>query len=109
MGVPPPPTESRPTSRREWQIWTRGTVLKTVQIARPLVASWEATTHPAQIRLRDYLDGLRSDLGELPARDGRLFLHMDVDVQEPTRLLRHYDLENYLTPVARHLGQHHFC
>jgi hypothetical protein len=28
-----------------------------------------------------------------------LFLHLDVDVERPDRLLRHYDLENYLTPL----------
>lgn len=31
--------------------------------------------------------------------NGPLFLQLDVDVQERQRLLRHYDLENFLTPL----------
>jgi hypothetical protein len=95
--------------RRDWQLWARGAVLKTVEIPRPLVASWEANNYPAKIRERIYLDRLQRDLGELPRRAGRLFLHLDIDVREPARLLRHYALENYLTPVANRLGHRHFC
>jgi hypothetical protein len=38
----------------------------------------------------------------------RFFLHMDIDVREPARLLRHHDLENYLTPVVYRLGSERF-
>jgi hypothetical protein len=37
-----------------------------------------------------------------------LFLHMDIDVGVATRLQRHYDLENYLTPVVHRLGYQRF-
>jgi hypothetical protein len=64
----------------------------------PLLASWEKSSHPAQVRLREYLDDLICKL--LPLPDERpLFLRLDVDVQNPQRLLRHYDLENFLTPL----------
>lgn len=33
---------------------------------------------------------------------------MDIDVGAPVRLERHYDLENYLTPVVAHLGAAQF-
>lgn len=37
-----------------------------------------------------------------------LFLHLSVDVQNPAHLLRHHDLENYLTPLVQRLGAAHF-
>jgi hypothetical protein len=64
----------------------------------PLLASWEKSTHPSQIRLRAYLSEIVGALSPLPS-DGPLFLHLDTDVQDSARLLRHYDLENYLTPL----------
>ncbi len=82
-----------------WQLWTAGEVLKEVKNIEPLVASWEKSTHPAQIRLRAYLEQLMLELKPLPSVQGSLFLHMDIDVRQPARLLRHYDLENYLTPL----------
>ena len=65
----------------------------------PFAGELEKSTNPAQIRLRAYLDGLICQLLPLPDDDAPLFLHLDVDVREPQRLLRHYDLENYLTPL----------
>ena len=84
--------------RAKWQLWARGTTERQVDGITPLLASWEKSSHPAQIRLRAYLSATVAALLPLPA-DGPLFLHLDVDVEDPTRLLRHYDLENYLTPL----------
>ena len=42
----------------------------------------------------------------LPAQG--LFLDLLVDVQRPDRLMKHYDVENYLTPLAGRLGWQRF-
>jgi hypothetical protein len=81
-----------------WQFWQAGPVDRQIDGLSPLLASWEKSTHPAQVRLRAYLDELLCKLSPLP-EDGPLFLRLEVDVQDPQRLLRHYDLENYLTPL----------
>jgi hypothetical protein len=81
-----------------WQLWQAGQVERQVDGISPLLASWEKSSHPAQVRLRAYLDNLICKLLPLPD-DGPLFLQLDVDVQDPQRLLRHYDLENFLTPL----------
>lgn len=82
----------------EWQLWQAGSIQRQIEGITPLLASWENNSHPAQIRLREYLDAITTQL--LPLPDGvPLFLHLDVDVEDSVRLLRHYDLENYLTPL----------
>jgi hypothetical protein len=92
----------------KWQLWMPGKPEKRVEKIEPLLASWERKEHPAQVKLQSYLDSLASVLGSvLQGRTG-LFLHMDIDVQRPERLLHHYDLENYLTPVIHSLGHAHF-
>ncbi len=81
-----------------WQLWQAGPVERQVDGISPLLASWERSSHPAQVGLRAYLEDLICKL--LPLRDDRpLFLRLEVDVRDPQRLLRHYDLENYLTPL----------
>jgi hypothetical protein len=90
-----------------WQLWSYGDTLKTVSGIEPLLASWNSKTDPAQIRLQQYLDDLQLKIGALPS-DQPLFLHMQIDVKKPERLLHHYDLENYLTPVANRFGAGHF-
>src|SRR4051812_29567559 len=96
-------------NNQAWQLWDPGPILKTIAGFEPLLASWESRTHPAQIRLQAYLAELAAELGPLPAAGLPLFLQMEIDVRDPGRLLRHYDLENYLTPVVMHLGPAHFC
>ena len=91
-----------------WQLWSHGDILKMVPGIEPLLASWNSKTDPAQIRLQRYLDDLQSAVGTLPS-DQRLFLHMQIDVKKSERLLRHYDLENYLTPVVSRFGAGHFA
>jgi hypothetical protein len=90
------------------RLWKAGSVWRTAEGLEPRLASWNASTHPDQARLRAYLDGLEAALGDLSAGPGRLFLHLDVDVREPGRLLLHHDLENYLTPVVHRLGHARF-
>jgi hypothetical protein len=90
-----------------WKLWSPGEVLKSVSGIEPLLASWESKTHPAQIRLQAYLDHLVTQLGALPDRRD-LFLVLAIDVRDPARLLRHYDLENYVTPVVYRFGAEHF-
>ena len=90
-----------------WQLWDRGEVLKEAAI-EPRLASWEAKDHPAQLAQQRYLSNLAAEFGPLVAGRERLFLHMDLDVLLTERLLHHYDLENYLTPVVDKLGATHF-
>jgi hypothetical protein len=40
-----------------------------------------------------------SALLPLPADEHPLFLHLDIDVRQTAFLLKHHDLENYLTPL----------
>ena len=81
-----------------WQLWKLGPIERQVDGISPLLASWEKNSHPAQIRLRSYVDTTVARLLPLPD-ELPLFLHLDVDVEDPKRLLRHYDLENYLTAL----------
>jgi hypothetical protein len=81
-----------------WQLWQPGPVEQQLDGISPLLASWEKSTHPAQVRLRAYLNDIICKLMPLP-KIGPFFLRLEVDVQDPQRLLRHYDLENYLTPL----------
>lgn len=80
------------------QIYRRGEPICRVDGIEPLLASWESKQHTAQIRLRSYLDDLRFKVGELPT-DRPLCLDLRVDVRDLVRLSRHYDVENYLTPL----------
>lgn len=83
---------------RRWPLWQPGAVEGELEGISPLLASWEKGSHPAQVRLRAYLDDLVGRMLPLP-EEGPLFLRLEVDVGEPQRLSRHYDLENYLTPL----------
>src|SRR4051812_20838721 len=82
----------------EWQFWTEGAVERQCDDIHPLLASWDKKSHPSQVRLRAYLDDLICRL--LPLSDNApLFLRLEVDVRDALRLVRHHDLENYLTPI----------
>jgi hypothetical protein len=93
---------------RQWLLWMPGRVLRKISGLEPRLASWNANSDLAQIRLREYLDRLAEAIGSLPSTRGDLFLHMDIDVRDPACVLRHHDLENYLTPVVCKLGPRHF-
>lgn len=90
-----------------WQLWEQGPVIKKIESITPLLASWERKDNPAQVRVQEYLQKLQDQIGTLEA-SADLFLHLDVEVQTPERLLHHYDLENYLTPVVQKLGPSRF-
>jgi hypothetical protein len=93
---------------RDWQLWTRGEVLLALDGIEPRLASWNANTDPAQVRLQAYLDEVeRSVRPVITGRTG-LYLHLDVDVRDPSRLLRGYDVENYLTPIVHRLRAERF-
>lgn len=73
--------------------------------ATPLLASWEASTHPAQVKLAVY----RAELAELAAPavaalEPPLALWFEPPGGVDTVL--GYDLDNYLTPVVEALGGH---
>src|SRR3712207_857979 len=91
-----------------WHYWTTGEILNEVDGLEPRLASWDAKTHPAQVRLQAYLEDLQGRIGALPAGRTDLFLSMDIDIGDPVRLEHHYDLENYLTPVVARLGAARF-
>lgn len=59
--------------------------------------------------MREYPLGLRDLvlMDDIPEGEP-LYLDLVVDVLDPSRLLRHYDLENYLTPIVSHLGWRRF-
>lgn len=88
------------------KFWRAGEVLAALTGIKPLLASWDAKTHPNQIRLQAYLDDIQQKLAEL---DGdQLFLNLEVDVEQHKRLEKHHDLENYLTPLVDRLGRNRF-
>lgn len=89
-------------------LWQMDQVLREVRIATPLLACWESKTHPAQIRLQAHLSELKAQLGDLDSLGPHLGLEYHVDVEIEERLQRHYDLENYLTPIVAALGSHRF-
>lgn len=86
--------------------WRAGEALTTLTAIRPLLACWEAKAHPSQVRMQAYLDDIQQRLGE-QCHD-RLFLHLEVDVEQQRRLEKHHDLENYLTPLVDRLGRNKF-
>jgi hypothetical protein len=91
-----------------WPLWEHGKIIRRVEGISPLLATWEAASHPSQQRMRAYLVELVDTLGPLPEQPAALFLHMDISVSDPMALLKHHDLENYLTPVAARLGGSRF-
>lgn len=88
------------------KFWQPGEVLHTLEGIKPLLATWDAKTHPTQIRMQAYLDSVEQQLQHLP--DQPLFLSLEVDVEQEKRLEKHHDLENYLTPLVGRLGRNRF-
>ncbi|MDQ2806177.1 MAG: hypothetical protein M3Z04_04545 [Chloroflexota bacterium] len=92
----------------DWHLWTHGAPLGQITHLEPRLASWDSKTAPSQIALHAYLDPIAATLAPILQDRTGLFLHLAVDVQNPTHLLRHHDLENYLTPIVQRLGATHF-
>ncbi len=80
-------------------LWKPDKILQTVSGIEPQLASWDKRTHPSQIRLKKYLDEVMKELHPVQFVNLPLFLHLDVDVRKAESLLKHHDLENYLTPL----------
>lgn len=82
----------------EWHWWKCSETVRRVENITPQLASWNAKTHPDQVRIGAYLADIVSRTGVLP--DGnQLCLRLKVDVGHASRLTHHHDLENYLTPL----------
>jgi hypothetical protein len=82
--------------------------LRLTLTTEPVLESWNAGDHPDQLRLRAYLDEVAD---QLKAKDWDphepLAIELVVGLPEPLPLDRGgRDLDNYLYPLARHLGAH---
>ena len=89
--------------------WSPDTLLAEIAIEKPLLACWESKTHPAQIRMQSYLDSISQQLTQFDDLESGLCLEYEIDVERQDRMIRHHDLENYLTPIAQRLGGRRFC
>lgn len=87
------------SEKHRWTLWSRGEELVSIENLQPRVASWEANADPEQIRLRSYVEDVFRRLQPSSAEKRPLYLHLDVDVGAPDRLLKGRDLENFLTPL----------
>jgi hypothetical protein len=74
----------------------------------PRLASWERIGHPDQVLLRKYLTEIAA-LTDATRTDTNLALRLDVGLEPGTPLFRQGgDLDNFLYPVAYHLGAKRF-
>ncbi|GAA2756331.1 hypothetical protein [Actinopolymorpha rutila] len=74
---------------------------------QPRLASWDAATHPNQVRLRHYhrhAAGLVAPT--LGAMTEPWSLRLDVGLPDSVPLLDQHDLDNYAYPLAQHLARH---
>lgn len=70
----------------------------------PQLASWDAASHPSQVKLRAFLGHAKDALSEPLAgvRDA-IALRLDVGLPHVTELLDAHDLDNYAYPLAKAL------
>jgi hypothetical protein len=87
-----------------FKLWQRGHELVSVT-TQPLLASWERSTDPAQIRLQRYLDDIERAFRPQLKTANAYYLSIEVGLPDSVDILHHYDLENYLTPVAHRLRE----
>jgi hypothetical protein len=85
------------TDEEEWKFWRPKLQLAAIEVV-PLKASWEKSTHPSQVLLRDYRQLVRESLVNTLAHDC-LYLDLRVALPKSANLLSGNDLENYLTPL----------
>lgn len=70
----------------------------------PRLASWNKSGHPDQVRLADFLRHASSLIGRPSSRlEDPLVLDLDVALPESVPLLKEYDLDNYLYPLASYV------
>lgn len=75
----------------------------------PRLASWDASTHPAQVALREYLRAVSETLVSSSLPGSGLSLMLSVGLEpgvDPIGGGR--DLDNYLFPLVHHLGSQRF-
>jgi len=92
---------------QQFQLWATDITYAKIELAKPMLASWNASSDPEQIALQRYLDSIEQKLIPLP-QDTGLFLHMEIDVKKREHLLHGHDLDNYLYPIVQRLGASHF-
>lgn len=90
------------------QFFTEAEVLAEIGDATPRLASWDKKDDPSQVRLRRWLGEAREAVGAALDHPGPLFLTLEVGLPDGVPLLRHHDLENYLTPLVAALGPDRF-
>ena len=91
-----------------FDLWKKDRELGSISI-QPRLASWDSTSHPAQIRLQAYLDEVEGALGPRLTGHRRCYLSMEIGLPEEIDILRHHDLENYMTPLALRLPGRTIC
>lgn len=79
------------------------------ELARPLLASWDAATSAAQVRLKAYRGELQEALrAGVDAGGQQLALGLHVALPPGTDIERGGDLDNFLTPITDALGRDRF-
>lgn len=83
---------------------------KVVQLATaPRLASWDAGIHPSQVALKEYLRTVSELLDTSSLPDAGLALMLSVGLAEGVDpAVGGRDLDNYLFPLAHHLGSRRF-
>ena len=79
-------------------LWRPVRELAVLDSIEPLLASWEKSTHPSQVRMREYRQRVREQFGSHLTCD-HLYIDLRVGLSRPQQLLNGNDLENYLTPL----------
>ncbi|MFD2082759.1 hypothetical protein SAMN05421678_111207 [Actinopolymorpha cephalotaxi] len=73
---------------------------------QPRLASWDAASHPSQLRLRHYLQHAAGLVAPtLGAMTGSWSLWLDVGLPETVPVLDQHDLDNFAYPLAQHLSR----
>lgn len=106
------PRTGRPENGKEDEevlFFAEAEVLAELRETTPRLASWDKRDHPSQVRLRRWLDEAHEAVGAALDHPGKLFLDLEVGLPDGVPLLRHHDLENYLTPLVAALGPDRFA
>ena len=97
------PSFTPPVRSEDFTLWRPTKELEGLDV-EPRLASWDAKSHPSQLRLRTYLDRVEAAfVRQLRDPDALFYVDIDVVLASGTDLLHHHDLENYLTPIAQRL------
>jgi hypothetical protein len=91
------PTTACKSDELVWKFWRPQKELVAIDVV-PLKASWEKSTDPSQILLREYRQLVRESLVGTLGHDC-LYLDLHVGLPQSANLLSGNDLENYLTPL----------